>query len=431
MQAKARMSPFSSWIGAELMPPLRRWTGVERVPLEARALQARARRALSIGEIGEHVASMVILNTGATMRLCWAEGAGTRAWIDPNGQIEPCGDGGHWDWVKANAARLVADGLAKDEAQCQTAYGAVGMAMMQAGWIRFSGGVVMTFPAPTDAQAQACDSLLRDAAPQPGFTVQFFITSLGIDGEAVPAEQVITRGTAAIVAELAEGLGEVVADAGGASDGPFQQGDGQDVTNTFQEQLQDGSTAPTERSYQYMPQDWLPETWWAKQLLDYTKKNYPGSPQPGAQSDLPASGTGPGQQFASAVRTVLRAAARDAALLRLAGGGVGDPSDTDGQHDQVNEDSMTTPLDPDGLLYKGPAGRGAPTQELKTHLGHRWFSRVSDKAVEQQIILMEKDHLEPGEIADELRRDGVPANVVDETYQNREKNLVKIVEVGS
>jgi hypothetical protein len=430
---QARLSPFSAWIGNELMPPLRRWLQVERVPFEARALQARARRALSIGEIDEHVHNLVMMHTGAAMRICWAEGYDSRAWIDPNGAIEQCGQGGHVDWIKANVARLAADGLAKDEAEAQKAPGSIAVRMMQKGWIRYSGGVIATFPAPNESQAKAIDGLLRATNPPEGFTVQFFIVSLGVEGVDVPAKDVLANGVAATVAGFGQQLGERTADMGGASDGPFQQGDGQDVSNNFQEQLQDGSTAPTERSYNYMPQDFLPETWWAQQLLQYKDKSYPGKPSVGPQSDLPASGTGPGQQFASAVRTVLVAAEegarRHSALLREAG--VGDPSDTDGQHDLVNEDSMSTHLlDPDNQLYQKDRGRQAPTQEMKTHLGHRWFSRKSDKAVEQKIIVMEKDHLEPGEIKSELRQDGVPASVIDETYKNRDKNLLKVVEVS-
>jgi hypothetical protein len=55
----------------------------------------------------------------------------------------------------------------------------------------------------------------------------------------------------------------------------------------------------------------------------------------------------------------------------------------------------------------------------------RWRARRADKAVERQIIQLEKDHLEPGEVAQELRGDGVPPSVIDETYRNRERNLVK------
>ena len=69
--------------------------------------------------------------------------------------------------------------------------------------------------------------------------------------------------------------------------------------------------------------------------------------------------------------------------------------------------------------------------EPKGSLLDRWLSRRSDKAVEQKIINLEKDHLEPGEVREELRSRGVPERVVDETYENREKNLFKTVELGS
>jgi hypothetical protein len=434
-----------------------------------------------------------------------------------------------------------------------------------------------------------------------------------------------------------------LADFGGGTDGTFQQGDGQDTPNTYMETLEDGSTGGLERNPELMKQDLTPEVWWQRNLLNYLDKSYPGKSQPGAQSDLPASGTGPGQQFASAARTVFTAALRDAALYSLAAkktkhwaaaelydmptlhqgqtdnlkvddgemrvwlsrmtgedygidpndpnekrnvhdfdhmvtiemlrggrwetvesypggaipqqaideigngeqpeetkpvvnphlaalkdpahwsgwsitpvfyeqqasydgfvpfsfkgasgetlswrnkaspyhgditatlapdgsvkmnilsgaqvdfqnvdaavvyveeflkkypGGynrtamVTDPSDTDLQHDQTGNFENHL-LDPDSQLYKGDKGRGPITEEMKTHLGgllSRWLSRRADKAVEQKIIQKEKDHLEPKQVCDELRSEGVPKSVIDETYENREKNLFKTVELGS
>lgn len=295
----------------------------------------------------------------------------------------------------------------------------------------------MTMPMPNANQIASIDALVRESGAQPGMTIQFFIEGDGVRGE-VPADQVASKGTAQVLSELAQGApaeGEVplgkhrLADAGGGTDGPFQQGDGQDTQNSYMESVTDGSESSIERGIDYMTQDWTPDVWWSRNLLDYLKKNYPGRVQPGAPSDLTETGTGPGQQFASAAQVVVTAATeaqkKEADLLRRAQ--VSDPSDTDGQHDQVNEDAQTTPVDPASQFNRGPKGLGEPTMELKTRIGERWRQRRSDRAVEQQIIQMEKSHLEPEEIVHELREEGVPSAVIDETYQNREKNLFKVV----
>lgn len=432
---------MASWIERELLPPIIRWAETERVPLTVRAFQVRADRARQIGEINDVTHAVIMMQTASVLRWCWADGAGARtsAWIDPAGQAIPVEYGKHWDWVKKNEQRLVADGVAKP-GQAQSSPAAVAMKMMQSGWIRYSGGVVMTMPMPNAAQSAAIDVLVRESGAQPGMTIQFFIEGDGVRGE-VPVDQVVAKGAAQVLSELAKGApveGEAplgqhrFADAGGGTDGPFQQGDGQDVQNSYMESVEDGSTATIERGPELMKQDLQPEVWWQRNLLDYLSKNYQGKPAPGAQSDSGSipSATGPGQQFASAASVVVtaceNAARRESALLREAD--MTDPSDTDGQHDQLNDDSMTThTLDPESQFNKGEKGLGAPTKELRTRLGERWRHRRSDKAVEQQIIQMEKNHLEPKEITQELREEGVPSKVIDETYQNREKNLFKVV----
>ncbi len=421
---KGHLTALAAWVGRELLPPVVRWVEGERLPLEARAIQARARRALEIGEIDEHVHAYIAMETGAIMRWCWANGAGvkTSAWIAPDGQVNPVEYGQHWNWIKAQAPRLAAEGVAS-EADSQAKPAAVAMKMMQAGWIRYSGGVVMTMPMPNAAQAAAIDGLVRESAAPEGFSVQFFIEGAGARGE-VPAQQVIEKGSAQVMSELAQGstaTGEVplgkhrLADAGGGTDGPFQQGDGQDTQNSYMESIQDGSTAPIERGTEFMPQDLQPEVWWQRNLLDYLKKSYPGKPSAGAPSD---SDTISG--FAGAVATVTRAvestARREADLLRQAD--MTDPSDTDGQHDQL-----------DGFETH-PLKKEDPQEQRQTRLGDRWKQRRSDKGVEKQIIQMEKNHLEPEEIKQELRTEGIPPKVIDETYENREKNLFKVVEVG-
>lgn len=426
---QGHLTALAAWVGRELLPPVVRWVEGERLPLEARAIQARARRALEIGEIDEHVHAYIAMETGAILRWCWAEGAGvkTSAWIDPAGQVNPVEYGQHWNWIKASAQRLAAEGMAS-EADCQAKPAAVAMKMMQAGWIRYSGGVVMTMPMPNANQAAAIDGLVRESAAPEGFSVQFFIEGAGARGE-VPVQQVIEKGSAQVMAELAKGApttGETplgkhrLADAGGGTDGPFQQGDGQDTQNSYMESIQDGSTAPIERGTEFMPQDLQPEVWWQRNLLDYLKKNYPGQPSAGPQSDVGAVASGFGKHFRSAVATVAIAvegtARREADLLRQAG--VSDPSDTDGLHDQL-----------DGFETH-PIKKEDTQEQRQTRLGDRWKQRRSDKGVEKQIIQMEKNHLEPEEIKQELRTEGIPPTVIDETYENREKNLFKVVEVG-
>jgi len=423
---QGHLTALAAWVGRELLPPVVRWVAVERLPLEARAIQARARRALAIGEIDEHVHAYVTMRTDAILRWCWAEGAGvkTSAWIEPNGQVNAVEYGQHWNWIKANGARLAADGVA-DEATCQSKPAAAAMKMMQAGWIRYSGGVVMTMPMPNEAQAQAIDGLIREAGAPQGFAVQFFIEGAGVRGE-VPAEQVVAKGTMQVLAELGQGApaeGEVPLGKHrlAAMGGPFDTGDGQDVGSSYQEQAQDGSTAPTERGTEFMPQDLQPEVWWQRNLLDYLKKSYPGQPSSGPQSDADSTPVAPGvgQAFASVVTTVIRAVAATARREREVLAEISDPSDPDGQHDQL-EGFTTHPVD-----------RADPQEQRRTRLGERWRQRRSDKAVEQQIIQMEKNHLEPDQIESELRQDGIPSKVIDETYENREKNLFKIVEVGA
>ncbi len=432
---KSHMTALAAWVGRDLLPPVVRWLEAERLPLEARAIQARARRAMDIGEIDGNVHACITMNTGVILRWCWANGAGvkTSAWIEPNGQINPVEYGQHWNWIKAQAQRLDAEGVA-DEGDSLSRPAHVAMKMMKAGWIRYSGGTVMTFPMPNAAQAASIDALLRESSAPEGFLVQFFIEGAGARGE-VPAQQVVEKGTAQVLAELAKGAPETgeepfgkhrLADAGGGTDGPFQQGDGQETQNSYMETLQDGSTAPIERGIEFMPQDFQPEVWWNKNLLDYLNKSYPGKISPGPQSD---SDTISG--FAAAVDTVTRAvenmSRRNDSLIRQAD--MTDPSDTDGQHDQL-EGFETHLVDPTSILYREDKGLQAPTREMKTHLGGIWRQRRSDKGVENQIIQMEKNHLEPDEIKQELRTEGIPGKVIDETYENREKNLFKVVEVG-
>jgi hypothetical protein len=429
---------LASWFDNELVPPVSRWLRDEHMPLNPQYLRSRANRAWAIGEIDDHVRAYLMMKADSVLRWCWAEGHHISAWIEPSGAVHqfPYGGGvgamGHSGWIEQNMQKLQSEGFTATQPGGKGT-AAISDQMMKAGWIRYSGGAVVTYPMPNEAQIAALDQLIRGLNPPPDYKVQFMIVGAGIMSD-VAAGDVMANGVAQTIDVLqgAEPVGAEAplaphkkADAGGGTDGAFQEGDGSDLDNQYMTNVQDGSKAPVERSYQYMKQDWDPEVWWSRNLLQYLQKSYPGKPAPGAQSDLPASGTGPGQQFASIVKTVVRAA-----LKRLAD--ATDPSDTDGQHDQLNEDSMETHLlDPDSVLYKGDKGRQAPTKEMRTHLGEGWRRRRSDKGIEQVIIQKEKEHKEPSQIRQELSQNGVPSNVIDETYENRDKNLFKVVEVGS
>ena len=83
---QAGMNRLANWIELELVPPVVRWVQIEKVPLEARALQARARRALSIGEVSAHVHNVVMMQTDSIIRFCAAEVVG---------QISAWGSDGH------------------------------------------------------------------------------------------------------------------------------------------------------------------------------------------------------------------------------------------------------------------------------------------------------------------------------------------------
>ncbi len=428
---KGHLTALAAWVGRELLPPVIRWVDVERLPLEARAFQARAKRALEIGEIDEHVHAFIAMRTEPILRWCEAEVAGQiSAWVEPGGKLFKLPYGGHWDWVRANMTYLLSKGITS--ATDPKKVGAISGQMMMAGWVRYSAGQVMCGPVPDAAQLEVVQQLVAEAPGLPEDVVSIQFLTAGVQ-MSIPVQEALSQGIASIVAQqepAPQEAGEVPlsphqikkADAGGGTDGPFQQGDGQEVTNTFMEQIQDGSTAPIERGIERMTQDLQPEVWWQQNLIGYLSKSYPGSSQPGAQSDLPASGTGPGQQFASAVQTVVRAAAataqREDDLLRQQAD-MTDPSDTDGLHDQL-----------DGFETH-PLNKEDPQEQRRTRLADRWRERRSDKGVEKQIIQMEKNHLEPGQIKQELREDGIPSTVIDETYENREKNLFKVVEVGS
>jgi len=420
---------LAHWFVREVGPRLSAWVDGEGVKVEARALQARANRARAIGEVDDHVHAFLIMSTAQALRWCWAEGLGVsgRAWVKPDGEVVQAPNG-HVQWVTENMDNLIAQGLAPQDPAKRTPQATSISLMMDQGWVRYSGGQI-TSPKgmPSAAQVAALDGLIKQVGAPAGFSIDLLI---GTQFLSVPASEVEAQGLEAVLSRIGT---EHRADMGGGTDGPQQQGDGCDVGHNFMETVQDGSTAPFERSYRYMKQDWQPEVWWSRQLLDYLSHNFPGKkdvsgPEPDAGS-IP-SATGPGQQFASAVKTVLTAMEREADAT--------DPSDTDGQHDQLNEDSTSTHLlDPASVLYKKQRGLGAPMGdpggggdgEMRTRLGQRWFRRKSDKALEQQIIQMEKDHLEPQQITRELREDGVPTQVIDETYDNRDKNLVKVVEV--
>lgn len=554
---------LAHWFVREVGPRLSAWVDGEGVKVEARALQARANRARAIGEVDDHVHAFLIMSTAQALRWCWAEGLGVsgRAWVKPDGEVVQAPNG-HVQWVTENMDNLIAQGLAPQDPAKRTPQATSISLMMDQGWVRYSGGQI-TSPKgmPSAAQVAALDGLIKQVGAPAGFSIDLLI---GKQFLSVPASEVEAQGLEAVLSRIGT---EHRADMGGGTDGPQQQGDGCDVGHNFMETVQDGSTAPFERSYRYMKQDWQPEVWWSRQLLDYLSHNFPGKkdvsgPEPDAGS-IP-SATGPGQQFASSVRIVLEASRRQAdasnedwesqmrseeemaeaelkssedpgdygvfmgmsamkrampllqsgklsmsaynllgsAVEAMAAGKTGDqfvgerielmsweytedgeklgpnpnarrhetiihrdveqlknlglwpwgmikasfqkqadatdPSDTDGQHDQLNEDSTSTHLlDPASVLYKKQRGLGAPMGdpggggdgEMRTRLGQRWFRRKSDKALEQQIIQMEKDHLEPQQITRELREDGVPTQVIDETYDNRDKNLVKVVEV--
>lgn len=437
---KVPMTPMASWVGCELLPPLVRWMEVEHLRPSERFIQSRARRALAIGEINEHVHNVIMMKTSELLRWCWAEGKGfgISAWIEPNGKVNPTGNGGHIAWVRANAQRLVSEGFAPQGSE-PIAASATSDKMMRAGWVKYANGIVMTYPMPSEAQILAMDDLVKNAGtPPPGAEMQFFIMIPGIES-LIPAEEAVSKGVPAVLAELSQKMGPgdaVTASArvadSGSSDGPFQQGDGFETQNSYMEELEDGSTAPIEKATTYLKQDWTPDTWWARNLTDYLSKSYPGNMAPGPQSDNGSSAASTVNSFASAARVVItaarEAAERTSRLLRRAD--MTDPSSEDNQFDQGGSFDTHT-LDPESNFNKKQKGLGEPTKELVTRLGFRdrWLSRKSDKSVEKQIVQMEKGHLEPDEIEKELREDGVPPKIIGETYQNREKNLLKVVEV--
>jgi len=544
---------LAQWFVREVGPRLSNWVDGEGLVPSARALQTRANRARAIGEVDEYVHAFLIMHTDGALRWCWAEGLGQdrRAFVKPDGEIVQTPEG-HVKWATENMDNLVAQGLVAPG----TSPMKISAGLVNSGWVVYAVGYVISEDRPNPAQTASLNTLISEVGAPEGFDSVVFSYRHG--NHTVKVEDVRSQGLDAALGQ--DEKIEHQADMGGGADGPSQQGDGCDVDNNFMTTVQDGSTAPFERSYRYMKQDFAPEVWWSRQLLDYLKHNFPGKkdvggPEPDSGS-IP-SATGPGQQFANSVRTVLEASRRVADAT--------DPSDTDGQHDQLNEDSTSTHLlDPASVLYKKQRGLGAPSGdpggggdgEMRTRLGartprghdlndfptlefwlqkgirrvrfewnseccedclqfdggiisirdllsgkatrphlgcicrlyrvtpdeeedrdtveeipilgqhereekidslldqfsqeqdiekkrqieqrlrslrasfrDRWRHRRSDKGVEQQIIQMEKEHLGPQQIARELRSEGVPTQVIDETYDQRDKNLIKTVEV--
>ena len=232
MEKDARLSALSAWIGRELLPPASRWLQVERVPFSARAIQARARRALAIGEVDENVCAFATMNTEALMRLCWGSGAAISAWIDPAGTVAQFPYGGHIEWIKANGARLLADKIIAREEQAQVGANAVSSEMMKRGWVRFSGGTIATYPVPNEAQLAAIDGLVRESGDNSGLTVRFFIEGDVVVRGEVPVSDVLRDGAAGTLAKLMQApppaggevpLGKhrtIKADFGSGQDGP-------------------------------------------------------------------------------------------------------------------------------------------------------------------------------------------------------------------
>ena len=364
-EAEKRLrTKLASWFGNQMLPPVISWLEDEIIPFTERAIQARAARAVEIGEIDHLVHSYVLMNTGAVMRWVWANGAAhhVSAWIDPQGTVNRFEYGGHGKWIIENRDMLMELRLVLDPNEVEGMAIIPGNRMMKAGWVRYSGGSIQSMERPNDAQLQGIEDMIRELMPPPGYDIEFLIFSEG-------------KADFKVSDVLADGLGKALdqamsadeyidplsshprkADSGGGTSGPYQQGDGQDVQHSWSESVQDGSTAKFDKSWDYLTQDMTPEIWWSRQLLEYLDKNYPGKknvfgPEPDSGS-IP-SATGPGQQFATMMNR--RRTVKFAEIV--------DPSDTDLQHDQLGTPMSSRPLNPESILYKGEKGRGFPHGE--------------------------------------------------------------------
>ncbi|GAG44440.1 unnamed protein product, partial [marine sediment metagenome] len=164
---------------------------------------------------------------------------------------------GHTPWMIRNFDSLVASGfLAKEDR-----YDLRGVAMEptsklnRQGWIRVSGNAFITGKEPTPEQMGKVEEMLGSVPPE----MSLIFVWVGQGEWNVSAGDVVSKGLDKVLMDLVNNpddteppLGrhpEKKADAGGGTSGPFQQGDGQDQQHSFMENVQDGSTAPIERSY--------------------------------------------------------------------------------------------------------------------------------------------------------------------------------------
>lgn len=118
---------------------------------------------------------------------------------------------------------------------------------------------------------------------------------------------------------------------------------------------------------------------------------------------------------------------------KITGGDNPDPSYTDPQTSPMEENFDNRLVNPDSILYRKQKGRGAPYGdprdggELKTNLPASVpvEMKTANDVVERFVITREKEHATEPEIREELEDNGVSENVIENTYQTREKNLYK------
>jgi len=109
-----------------------------------------------------------------------------------------------------------------------------------------------------------------------------------------------------------------------------------------------------------------------------------------------------------------------------------DPSYPDAQTSPMEENFGNRLVDPSSPLYRKRKGRGAifgdpdESGDLRTNLpASVLVKKTATDVVERYMINREKQHASPEDIKEELEDKGVSEQVIEETYDTRDKNLYK------
>lgn len=320
------MDKKAAWIGSNVLPFVIGWLEEGEKP-NVRAIQRRAMRAGAAEVIGREALGYIMMNTGDL--ISWVALAADKMnvhgilsyWITDEGQIFDTNVSpqkemrGHAGWVIENAQFLTENfGLDLPDQMSQQEGDKAALNLLNRGWLRLFGVTVASRAMPNDAQFSALQEFMPEIQAKMGVDDNFSFTLMNDDVRSVHTTlgEFQEKGKEAF--DPAEGDEATVqasvrtADTGGGMGGPFDQSDGFEKQPDFTDFINDGSPGWREKQLSYMPQDWTPEVWWGRSLLDYMKQKYPGKKDVGPpETNVGPSTPGPAP-FASADNGMERSA---------------------------------------------------------------------------------------------------------------------------